>query len=164
MIVVSDSGPLISLMKAGRLSVLHTLYGEVLIPVAVFSELTSNPKYEDEAIEIKSQSFIKVVAVEDRKSVDLLRRATGLDLGESEAIVYADEKEADFLLIEEDAGRKVAQQMRIRVRGSMGVLLFAFDKGILTRDQVEDAIEKLKKTERRISEQIYKFAYDHVRQ
>ncbi len=49
MIVVSDSGPLISLMKGGQLEVLHSLYGEVLIPEAVFSELTTNSRYEDEA-------------------------------------------------------------------------------------------------------------------
>ena len=36
MIVVSDSGPLISLMKGEQLEVLHALYGEVLIPEAVF--------------------------------------------------------------------------------------------------------------------------------
>ena len=45
MIVVSDSGPLISLMKAEQLDLLHSLYGEVLSPEAVFSELTTNTKY-----------------------------------------------------------------------------------------------------------------------
>ena len=54
MIVVSDSGPLISLMKGGQLKILHSLYGEVLIPEAVFSELATNPRYEDEAEEILS--------------------------------------------------------------------------------------------------------------
>ena len=42
MIVVSDSTPLITLMKAGRLDLLKSLFGEVLIPEAVFAEVTSN--------------------------------------------------------------------------------------------------------------------------
>ena len=42
MIVVSDSGPLISLMKAGQLNLLHNLYDEILIPEAVYSELTGS--------------------------------------------------------------------------------------------------------------------------
>jgi len=59
MIVVSDSGPLISLMKGGQLEVLHSLYGEVLIPEAVFSELTTNSRYEDEAERIKSCNSLR---------------------------------------------------------------------------------------------------------
>lgn len=34
-------------------------------------------------------------------SVDLLRRATGLDKGESEAIIYTDENKAELLLMNE---------------------------------------------------------------
>ena len=43
---------------------------------------------------IRNCSFIHVVELTDDKSVSLLRRATGLDLGESEAIVLTDEIEA----------------------------------------------------------------------
>lgn len=43
MIVISDATPLISLMKADRLEILEHLFGDVLIPHAVYSELISNP-------------------------------------------------------------------------------------------------------------------------
>jgi len=162
MIVVSDSGPLISLMKAAQLDLLHSLYGEVLIPEAVYSELTTNERYSEEAEEIKSSPFIRVVSVGERKAVDILRRATGLDLGESEAIVYADDNKADILLMEEDAGRKVAKSMGIRVRGSIGILLLGFDKKILSAQDVEHAIDKMKKSNRRISEKLYQYAHDYV--
>ena len=49
MIVVSDTGPLISLMKAGQLMLLQRLYQEILIPEAVYQELTSNWRYESES-------------------------------------------------------------------------------------------------------------------
>ncbi len=42
MIVVSDTTPIISLMKAGRLELLHKLFGTVYIPEAVYQELTEN--------------------------------------------------------------------------------------------------------------------------
>lgn len=41
MIVVSDTTPLISLMKADSLQLLEPLFKEVLIPEAVFAELTA---------------------------------------------------------------------------------------------------------------------------
>ena len=40
MIVVSDTTPLISLLKIGRLDLLKKLFGEIFIPQAVFNELT----------------------------------------------------------------------------------------------------------------------------
>ena len=102
MIVVSDTTPLISLMKAGQLNVLHKLFGDILIPQAVFDELTGNLRFRQEAEMIENDRHIHVVAVEERKLVALLQRTTGLDLGESEAIVYADDNHADFLLMDEN--------------------------------------------------------------
>ena len=42
MIVVSDTTPLISLMKIGHLDLIHHLFGEIQIPNAVFQELVYN--------------------------------------------------------------------------------------------------------------------------
>lgn len=42
MIVVSDTTPLISLLKINRLELLERLFGDVMIPKAVFDELTSD--------------------------------------------------------------------------------------------------------------------------
>ena len=67
MIVVSDSTPLITLMKATQLQVLHELFGEIIIPEAVYDELTVNEKYIEEAQLINSSAFIRVISVDDRK-------------------------------------------------------------------------------------------------
>ena len=76
-IVVSDSTPLISLMKADLLDLLAGLFGEVLIPDAVFQEVTTNEGFKDEAEKIKKSSFIRVVKVENTDRVYFLRRVTG---------------------------------------------------------------------------------------
>ena len=55
MIVVSDTTPLITLMKVGRLNILHSMFGEVCIPKAVFSEATGNETFENEADIIQKQ-------------------------------------------------------------------------------------------------------------
>ena len=73
MIVVSDSTPLITLMKGMRLDILEDLFGDVLIPDAVFDEVTRNAKFQKEAEQIKNCAFIKKVSVKNLESVVMLQ-------------------------------------------------------------------------------------------
>ena len=111
MIVVSDTTPLISLLKINSLNILEKLFGKVLIPQAVFDELTVDERFKLEAEQIMSNKFVSVKPVSNVASVSILKRATGLDQGESEAIVLTDELKADLLLMDEAKGRTVSNQM-----------------------------------------------------
>lgn len=74
MIVISDTTPIISLLKADQLGLLEKLYGNVLIPRAVYRELTENPRYTKEAAIIKKLDFLITMEVENIKSVNILRQ------------------------------------------------------------------------------------------
>ena len=163
MIVVSDSTPLITLMKAMQLDVLHKLFGDILIPDAVFHEVTTNDNFPEEAEIIRNSSFIRRVSVKDDRAVLLLQRVTGLDRGESEAIIYADDNHADLLLIDENAGRKVAQRVGLEIMGSVGVLVNACREGYLTPSDVEEAFRRMRAANRHISERLIQDALDIVR-
>ena len=163
MIVVSDTTPLISLMKADRLELLEPLFGEAFIPEAVYSELTTNPEFQDEADHIKGCAFIKKVSVKEQKAVDVLQRASGLDLGESEAIIYADDVKADVLLMDEVKGRQVARAMGLYIMGTIGVLLYAFEKKVITGSDVEDALDRMKKANRHIGEDLINYALSKIK-
>ena len=63
MIVVSDTTPLISLLKINHLDLLERLFGEVLIPQAVFDELTSDERFSSEANQIEDSEFIVVTPI-----------------------------------------------------------------------------------------------------
>ena len=139
MLIVSDTTPLISLMKVSRLGLLEALYGEVLIPRAVFRELMTNASFPDEAEQIKRSSFIKVVDVNNTAVLDI-----GLGPGETEAISYAREVQADYLLMDEAKGRKVAKSLGLNVTGTIGILLTAFQWRMMTKEEVEASLEKLK--------------------
>ena len=164
MIVVSDSTPLITLMKATALDILKGLFGTVLIPESVYAEVTSNEVFREEAELIKDCDYIHVVRVSDQERVAFLQRATGLDRGESEAIIYADETKADLLLMDEMAGRRVAQNMRLPMTGSVSVLIRAFRAGLMTSSEVEDAFVKIRKAKRHISEKLIQDALDIIRE
>lgn len=162
MIIVADTTPLISLMKCDCLEVLRELFGEVQIPKAVYTELTSNPKFAEEAITIANSGFIHKVNIEDQKSVSLFKRATGLDIGESEAIILSDNLHADFLLMDEIKGRKIAIQMGIRIIGTVGILLLAYDSGILSKEDIKTAVDLLRNANRHISDKLFEQLLDKI--
>ena len=119
MIVVSDTTPLISLLKIERLDLLEKLFGKVLIPQAVYTELTVDERFKLEAEQLKQNEFITVCPVKNMDSVSILKRATGLDQGESEAIVLTDEVKADLLLMDEAKGRTVSNEMGFKIMGTI---------------------------------------------
>ena len=162
MIVVSDTTPIISLMKAGQLELLRKLFGVVYIPAAVYRELTKNEAFSEEARMVKECEFLYVEKVENGKSVAILRNFTGLDAGESEAIILADERQSDVLLMDEHKGRQVARKMGITITGTIGILTQAFNEGMLNRDAVEECIERLKESGLRISEKLYQRLREHI--
>lgn len=155
MIVVSDTTPVISLMKAGQLELLRQLFGVVYIPEAVYRELTDNEAFSEEVRMVQECEFLYVQKVDNGKSVAILQNFTGLDAGESEAIILADEMNSDVLLMDEHKGRQVAKKLGIRITGTIGILTQAFDEGMLTREDVERCIERLKESGIRISEKLY---------
>ena len=59
MIVVSDTTPLISLLKIERLDLLKKLFGNVLIPQAVYEELTVDERFSMEAEQLRQKDFPK---------------------------------------------------------------------------------------------------------
>jgi predicted nucleic acid-binding protein len=119
MLVVSDASPLTALMQIGRAELLSALFGTVLIPPAVEVELTR--------FHAELPGFITVMAVHNQNSVDILEAA--LDPGEAEAIVLAEESQADYLLMDEKLGRRAAEERGLKVVGLLGVLLIAKKAG-----------------------------------
>jgi predicted nucleic acid-binding protein len=119
-VIVSDSSPLISLARIGRLELLHRLYGDLLIPQAVWHEVVVKGAGQPGVEEIKSAVWIKTATVENDELVLALQRDLGA--GEAEAIALALEKKADLLLMDERLGRDTARYFGVRCIGLLGVL------------------------------------------
>ena len=155
MIVVSDTTPLISLLKIGRLNILKELFNEIQIPKAVYDELINNELYCDEAEKIKHCEFITVSDVNDKYSVELISKVGELDLGESEAIILADIMKADLLIMDEAKGRSVAKSLGLNITGTIGLLISAYNHNYLTKNDILDCVETFRKTKRYIGEKYY---------
>ena len=162
MIVISDTTPIISLIKIDKLFLLQKLFGKVIIPQAVYDELVSNPKYTNEAVIVYNSPYISIVKIEDRQSVDKLRYSSGLDIGESEAITYSNLVNADLLLMDELKGRKVAKQLGLSITGTIGILIQSFDESFLNKEEIIKSIKILKDSGRYISDSLYNRLIERV--
>ncbi len=162
MIVVSDTTPIISLLKINRLDLLEKAFGEVLIPNAVYEELTADKRFAEEAKMIQNASYIKNVLVLNPEAVRILKMATGLDQGESEAIVLADEKKADILLMDEAKGRTISGQMGITIMGTIGLLMSSYEDKLLSSDEVRKCIDGLQSSGRHIGERHYQMLLNRL--
>lgn len=101
--------------------------------------------------------------MEDTETVNILKRATGLDLGESEAIILTDKLQADLLLMDEAKGRMVAKQMDLKISGTIGILISAYTKGNLSADEIKASIEVLKNSGRHIGEKLYNMLLEKIK-
>jgi hypothetical protein len=72
-----------------------------------------------------------------------LPSATGLDAGETETIRLALQQHADLILIDERKARQVARQSGLIVKGTLGVLYEAFQKGLIDATQAEIYLQQI---------------------
>ena len=152
MIVISDTTPIITLIKINRIDLLEKLFGEVFIPEAVFRELTTNTAFAKEAEIVKASSFLKVKTVQNQQSLSILQAVSGLDDGESEAIILAGELGSDALIIDERKGRKIAQKLGITITGTIGILIQAHNENMISTENAKLYLEQLKNSNIRLSE------------
>jgi uncharacterized protein len=129
MIVVCNTSPIIALACAGQLELLHGVYTQIIVPDAVFDEITVAGAGEPGAREITDAVWVKRQAAGNAPLVAALR--IELDAGEAESIALAVEIGADLILLDERIGRRAAQRLGLTVVGTLGVLIAAKDRGLL---------------------------------
>lgn len=120
MIVVSNTSPIINLACVGQLDLLHQLYGQIIIPQAVFSEIAIAGAGEPVAKEVQRLVWIARRSITQHSLFKVLRLE--LDAGEAEAIACALEVNADLLLLDERRARDMAHRLGLRFIGILGVL------------------------------------------
>jgi predicted nucleic acid-binding protein len=126
MIVVADTSPLNYLIRLGHPDVLREIYGRVLVPHAVLTEM----QHPDAPPEVRAWASSPPTWLEHKQVQQLDGTlASELGAGEREAISLALEVAADVLLIDERAGRQQAEARHIEVAGTLAVLLQASLRG-----------------------------------
>jgi uncharacterized protein len=130
-IVVSDSSPIILLSLIGQHDLLRQLYGKVIIPPMVLSEILEGGPAAPGFAEVSGLPWFEVRTLSSDGMKHALQAKEGLDDGEAEAIALALEAKADVILIDERAGRKAAEAKGLSTVGVLGVLLRAKRAGLV---------------------------------
>jgi len=149
-LVVSNSGPLITLATIGRLDLLKSLFERIAVPQAVYEEVVIQGQGEPGSKEVAEAEWIHTVPVQDRLAVNLLQES--LDTGESEAIVLGQELNARYILLDDALARRKADLIGLSVVGTLGVLLMARKAGLVPA--VKPILDDLMQTDFRMSERV----------
>ena len=154
MIVVSDTSPICYLVLVGEIELLPQLFKEIVIPQAVYNELTSTSA--PAILQNWSEEIPKWLLINDVDPVQD-QQLNRLDLGEKEAIILAEKLKAGLIIIDEKAARKIAIDRGLKVTGLLGVLEIAIKQDLI---DIKTAIEKLQKTSVRASPQLIQSLLD----
>lgn len=128
MIVVADTSPFNYLILIDSIDVLPALYQHVLVPHAVMDEMLS--PFAPAKVRVWAQNPPDWLTTLSPSGAPTQFSAI-LDAGESQAIQLAEEINADWLLIDESAGRREARKRGLKLVGTLGILSEAHQNGFL---------------------------------
>ena len=125
-IVIADTGALLSLGHVGYIDLIEKVFGDFYIAWAVWQELNDydHPKFDKHALKELETRVVKI------KSKNYLLMV--MDYGESESVILYEEMGADFLLVDDNKARTLAESLNINCIGSIGLLLKAKQKELIT--------------------------------
>ena len=144
--VIVNSTPLISLIELDRLDILKVLYNEIIIPTAVYNEISVKDKFT-----LPKYDWIKVKEITNEVAKGAF--TTALHEGEVEVLILAKEISADLVVIDDGLARKHAKYLDIKITGTIGVLLKAKEKGIIK--ELKPYLDRLIENSFYISDDIY---------
>lgn len=146
---VVDSTPLIALSTVECLTLLKDLFDRVFVPVSVYEEVVLEGQERPGSQEVAEADWL--ILKKPKASFPLPTELLGLDPGEMDVILLAQEIGADWVLIDEKLARKIAKAVGLQVKGTLGVLLTAYQMDLFSREKAVEAVRKLARSPVRIS-------------
>lgn len=135
-IVVSDTSPIRALAHLDLLALLGELFEQILLPPAVADELgRARP-----SVDLGRLPFASIQKPSDQSKVEEFRRS--LDPGESEALALALEVKASAVLIDEAAGRRMADRLGLTPIGVLALLVRGKHRGLI--ETVDPLLDRLR--------------------
>lgn len=152
MTLVVNSGPLISLARIGQLELLPAVFEGIVLPRAVFDEVTRDRRLPG-AEAIARAEWLSIVEVADLEAVE--RLSAWLGAGESEVLVLAQQLGVTAA-VDERRARGLATTLGVPQTGTVGILLEAKRLGLIPA--VTPLLDQLGASGVRLSPRLYEEA------
>ncbi|MCC5657442.1 DUF3368 domain-containing protein [Nostoc sp. XA010] len=127
-VIVADSSPLIYLAIIAQLELLPQLYQRILLPTAVWDEVTIQGVALPGAQAVSQLTWLEIQAPE---ALILEPLSILVDRGEAEAIALAQSTPDSTVLLDDAQARRVAERLGIRRIGTLGILRKAKKAGLI---------------------------------
>ena len=127
--VIVNSTPLIALCHVNQLVVLKQLYGEIIIPKAVYDEISVKEDSICKKTVDESLDWIHVQEIQNHVAKAMFK--SQLHEGEVEVMILAMEQQADVVIIDDQNAKKYAKYLKLPVTGTLGVLMKAKQNGYI---------------------------------
>jgi predicted nucleic acid-binding protein len=153
MTIVSNTSPLCYLALIGHVGILPKLYGNIHITQKVLEEL----RHPDAPASVRNWATTPpdwLIVHPDPEAPD--QTLAVLDPGERTALHLSEQLRSDVVLLDESPARAFAVQRGLKVSGTLGVLCFAAQAGLL---KLPAALDLLRKTNFRASPELWKSLY-----
>lgn len=121
-----NTSPLIYLSRAGLLDLLRLLAPEIVVPNAVAMEILRRGQSDPTAQALSQTSWLSVVST---PQIPASIQAWGLGVGESSVLAWAHANPGTEVVIDDLAARRCAATLGIPVRGTLGLVLIARQRG-----------------------------------
>lgn len=139
---ISDTGPILHLHEIKKVFVLD-IFKCLHFPEAVVEELN---RYDVEIAHLDIEAEISVTHVDIERVKKFLETLSRPDIHHTDASVYILALDMSFslpVLTDDLALRKHLEKQGAVAVGSVGLLIRAFHSGLMTRRELDDAIDKL---------------------
>ena len=146
---VVNSSPLIFLSNGGLLELLQLAGSEVVVPMAVAIEIQRRGQTDTTVQAIERTPWLTVV-----ETPQVADEILNWDLGEGESavLVWASAHPGTEVIVDDPAARRCAIALNIPIRGTLGLVLTAKQKGVIPA--ARSVLEKLRQSGMYLSDRI----------
>ena len=138
--IVSNTTPISNFLHLGQMEILKTIFKELHVPMAVYSEIEAYFSGDNQWQECLNDKFI--IRVEVQTSPKIKELMTHLHMGEAEALCLCIENNAQLCLLDDRDARIIARLNNIPISGTLGVLMKAKKMGII--ESVKEIMDRLR--------------------
>ena len=159
--MIINASPLIIFGKLNKISILKKIYKNLEITNKVYEEvvLKGIKQNTSDAFIVKQYIDNKEIKVFnlDAKFLDISKKIQviyNIDIGEAETIALALQLTQKEIIIDEIAAREAAKSFDIKPTGSLRILLIAYQKNLIIKEEINDLIAKMQDSKYRFSPKV----------